>query len=122
MNLSKLIAEEERSEQKIRLAPTSVLSASLRRSLVNINLINFLGDGKMTDYKAKSIRFAETKGHKYSIMIVPVDDVRADIIEMTNNSVTARSCNIPKFVVNQRFDSIIAEALQMDGIKYIEKK
>ena len=75
----------------------------------------------MTDYKAKSIRFAETKRHKYSIMIVPVDECHADIIEMTNNSVQARRCNIPKFVVNQRFDSIVAEALQMDGIKYIER-
>lgn len=50
VNPSKLRAEDERSEQKIRLAPNGVLSSNLRRSLVNINPIlnqQILGGTKM---------------------------------------------------------------------------
>jgi len=74
----------------------------------------------MIDYKSIAIRFAETKGHKYGLMIVPVDSQRADIIETVNGDIRGRHCNIPILVVHGRFDSIIRDSKLMDGINYRE--
>ena len=76
----------------------------------------------MIDYKSIAIRTAETKGHKYGLMIIPVDSQHADIIETVNGDIRGRRCNIPILLVHKRFYSIIRDSKLFDGINYQEKQ
>lgn len=83
-----------------------------------------LGDGIMMleDYKKRAIRFAETRGHKYSILMVIVDKLHYDIIEFVHQNIQAQHCNIPAGCAWDRFDNIIRESALFDGINYKEKQ
>jgi len=75
----------------------------------------------MNALRTKSTRFAETKGHKYAIMIIPVDSELSNIVETENGTVTGCHSNISNQEVNNRFDSMILDYKLYDGINHIEK-
>lgn len=67
------------------------------------------------------IRQAQTQGMRYQVQLEQCTASLYDIVTLTHGRIQGRCCNIPSLAMaNAKFDQLVADAAQIDGINYHE--